>query len=222
MIIMVTQAEILELLGVDFRRFIYDQFLSTEQISEAITQTAEVTRNLCELQLSTGVQQDSECRIYYTKANFNPWYSTLIFKANLSDITDTLAFFGMKQSTSNPAWDMAESHAGFFIYEDGLYASVADGDNQQTIKLTGWTPTNNLLYKIVQNRFSLRPLPIIYPYFDGFRYEKPKRVWSPETTLSSYPPLNQDHYFVAYIKNSTGYTKVLRIKHILYGEEYAD
>lgn len=219
---MVTQAEIIDLFGVKFRRFIYDNFSSVDSLHEVVSQTAIIVPRITEIELSTGIQEASEAKIYYNFPAFNPWYSTTIFKLQFTSIDDILAFIGFKATTANPTWAMTESHAGFIIYEGNLYATSADGDNQQTILIKGFDPCNNLLYRIIKNKFSLRPLPIIYPYFDGLRIEKPKREWSPENITGTYPPENQDHYFVAYIKNNVGLTKAFRIKHFVYGEEYAD
>lgn len=227
---MVTTDEIIDLFGVQFRRFLYDNFKSTEMIGEALTQTAAITKYIFELELSTGVQEGSEARIYYNYPGFNPWYSTLMFKLQFSSMDDVFAFVGLKADTTAPTTDMTQTHIGVMFEDGDTYFSTADGTNQQKVKVSGIEvivptdpdPTRNLLYRFMQNRFSYRPLPKVYPYFDGIRTVKPARTWSSEMTNATYSPENQDHYFVAYIKNKTGYTKVLRIKHVLYGELYAD
>ena len=219
---MVTQSEIIELFGTKFRRFLYDNFSSTEMIGQAVTQTGAITTYLGECELSTGVQESSTAKIYYNKPNFNPWYSTLMFKLQFTSISDIFAFAGLKKTTEDPSLNMTESHIGLMINSGTVYLSTGDGFNQQRTKITGFDPTNNIIYRIIENRFSWYPLPIRYPYFDGFRYEKPERKWAVDTTNATYPPENQDHYFIAFIKNNVGLDKILRIKHIVYGERYAD
>jgi len=219
---MVSKEDIIELFGTSFRRFLYDNFISTEQINEAVSQTAAVTSYIGELELATGIQEASTCKIYYNRPFFNTLYGPLIWKMQLSSTSDVFVFIGLKSTADDPSFDMTESHAGFMINSGTFYFSTGDGDNQQRTPLSGFLPTNNIIYKIQGRSFFIYPLPIQYPYFDGFRYEFPVRAWSSQTTNSTYPQENQDHYFVAFIRNTTGANKYLRIKHIVYGEEYAD
>jgi len=219
---MITTDEITDMFGVQFRRFLHENFQSTEQISEATNQTAAVSSYLFELLLETGAQADSIAKIYYDYPGFNLKYGTLIMKLQLHSVADVFAFVGVKASTDDPTTDMTESHAGIMFENDSVYFSTADGDNQQKVQIPDVDPTKNILYKIEYNKMSFKPLPIWYPYFDGFRYEPAFRNWSSGQTNSSYPPENVDHYFVAYISNTTGENKKLYIKNITYGEIYAD
>ena len=223
---MVSQDDILTLFGTDFRRFLYDNFSSTETINEAITQTGLITKYLGEIELSTGVQQSSTAKIYYNIPFFNPWYSTLMFKLQLTSLTNIFAWVGLKETAGDPTLTMTESHTALIIYNGNVYFSTGNDEgasvNYQNTIIKGVDPRNNIIYRLRENKFAFYPLPIQYPYFSGFRYEWPIRQWSTDTINDNYPPENMDHYFVAFIKNSTGFTKTLRIKHIVYGERYAD
>ena len=227
---MVSRDELLELLSVDFRRFLYDNLFSTENMSEAVTQTAAVTRKLNELTIETGIQQDSEARIYYDNAIFNPIYSKLFFKMQLSTMQNVFAFIGIKSSTGEPTSTMDESHAGFMIETVNniptLYATsgkIVNGNYmQQKIPILDWVPTNYLVYRIVKDKFAARPLPSVTPYFEGIEVVDTTRKWSKDIQTGDVTANNQDHYFVAYIRNTSGANKAMTINFILYGEEYAD
>ena len=219
---MVTRDEITDLFGAQLRRFMHENFQSTEQIEEATNQTAAVTRRLFELLLETGVQEGSIAKIFYDYPGFNLKYGTMLFKLSFLSDADIFAFVGVKLTTNDPTSIMTESHAGMMFEDGSVYFSTADGDNQQKVKIADVDPTNNIIYKIEYNRMRWKPLPIWYPYFDGFRYEPAFRMWSLGQTNSSYPPINADHYFLAYIRNTTGENKKLYIRNITYGEIYAD
>lgn len=223
---MVAMDEFLDLFGTQFRRFVYDNFMSTETISEAVTQTAEITKYLTEIELSTGIQEGSTAKIYYNFPAFNPHYSYMFFKLQFTDIENILAFAGFKKSTADPTFDMIESHAGFLINtvnnKGQVYTSTGDDYNQQTINLEGIMSTNNLVYKIVKDKFAYYPLPVMEPYFDGIASVNTSREWSNDTQNGNITPLNQDHYFMLFIKNTAGAEKIVRIKFFLYGERYAD
>jgi len=227
---MVSQAEILELFGTQFRRFLYENFQSFYQIDEAVTQTGFVRKFLGETSLETGIQESSYAKITYNSAWFNPWFGELQFKLQLSSIADIFAFVGLKSTTALPTYNMTESHIGFIFYNGAVYATSADEYTQQRTYLgpavSGLNPSNNIIYKISKNTFQTYPLPVKYAYFDKMTTDQLqsmlKRKWSSATVHGANPPEDQDHYFVAYIKNSTGEDKRLLIKHILYAEEYPD
>jgi len=218
--------ELIDLLAVQMRRFLYDNFQSTENIYSAVSQTGEVTTHLSELVLSTGIQEGSTAKIYYNYPAFNPKYSTLIFKLRFDSIDDVFAFIGFKGSVSDPSFNMTESHAGLMINNGNVYFSTANEDplnpNQQRTRIIGIDPTNVLIYKIIYNKLLIRPTPLIYPYFDGIRAVKTERAWTQPYENGAYTPMNKDHYFVAFIKNSVGLTKRIYLNHVCYGEEYAD
>lgn len=223
---MATIEEMTDVFGVTLRRWLSDSFSSTETIDTAINQTASVTPYLGEMALATGVQQASEAHMRYNSPFFNLRYGTLIVKAQFDSIRNVFAFIGVKETTDLPTPDMTESHAGLMIDSGEVYFSTGNGDtlnpNQQKVAITGFDPTNNILYKFVNNTLYYWPLPIIYPYFDGFRKETPARDWSMGQQNAVYPPKNTDHYFMAYITNTTGSDKRVKIYKIVYGEKYAD
>jgi len=223
---MVARSEIIDMFGVKFRRFLFDNFTSTEMLNEAVVQTGSIIKYPFELQLTTGVQTESSAKLYYKSPAFNPKYSELIIKACLSSVDNVFMFFGFKETASNPSDTMTESHAGFIVKDSKLYTSTCNGEASRTapeqIFISDIDPTNVKLFKIEYDKFSVKPLPIIYPYFDGFRTEKPERRWSKPVQNATIPPKNKDHYLMAYIENTTGAVKTLRLNHIVYGEEYAD
>ena len=223
---MVLREDVLNLLAVDFRRFLYDNFQTTETIDDSVIQTGAVNKWLSEIELTTGIQEASTAKIHYNYAAFNPWYSQLFFKARLSSIENVFAFIGFKETTDNPTHDMTESHAGLMIYNGHVYFSTGNGDdtnpNQQLTEITGMDATNVLLYRIIFDKFAYRPTPLIYPYFDGIRVVKTERLWSNDYQNGTYTPINKDHYFMAYISNDTGVEKNMKINFVLYGEEYPD
>jgi len=114
-----------------------------------------------------------------------------------------------------------------FIVDDGkLYASVGDGTSQQYVEIVGIDATRVQNYKIEYNKFFIHPLPEIESSlglpampttFPGII-----RKWNLMTELSNYPPENQVHYIVQYIKNSVGKDKKLVFNRFIYKEVYAD
>ena len=223
---MVTREELIELVSTDFSRYMHDQFLSTEQINTAANQTGAVTKDLFNFHLETGIQSASFAKMYYAVPWFNPKYSTLQFKLQMNSMKDVEMYIGFHEAVIDPSADSVDgdirSHAGFFIINDVLYITTANEDNVKTIPLADIDLTNSWLLKIEYDKFYTRPLPVIYPYFDGLRTEKPTRAWSLAAQASQYPPYNKLHYVQCYIKNTTNVNKYIDIKHITYGERYAD
>lgn len=223
---MIDLQELLELAGSSTAYYMHDTFLSTEQIVEAVTGSAFIVKKPFEICMSTGILQGSSSKIYYANNIFNPYYSTLLFKLRLTDLVNYFAFFGFKEYATAPTFNMTESHAGFMINAGQMYSSTGDGDpispKQQRIKVSVVTPTNNIIYKIENNKFSTRPLPEIYPYFDGLRTEKPTRKWGLAAQNSTISPSNSMHYLVFYISNTTNSDHKMYLHHVAYGEEYAD
>ena len=227
---MATKAELMELLATGFNKFMYDQFLSTDQIYSAITGTAEVTDKLMELRLNTGTLANSTAIAYYNNNIFNPYYATAYFHLFLDNlkhdlegnIKDVFMFFGFKQSSAAPTWNMTENHSGFMIHDGKLYSSTGDGSNQQLVEITGIDPTRDMIYKIEYNRFSTFPLPQVIPYFDTFHIITPDRIWTHKQTNTTIMPADQLYYLMFYITSTTGAEKILRVKAVTYGEMYAD
>jgi len=227
---MITRDEVLELLATSFNRFLFDNFQSTEQINNAVTGTGEVVPNLLDMTLDTGMQANSTAKIYYAMNWFNPVYSKLYLRLYAKSISDVFAFIGFKESLSDPTSTMTESHAGLMIYNSKLYFStgrklIVNGNlvqGQQKTEITGMDITKDFIYKIENNKLSTQPLPQRIPYFDGFRIITPDRIFSLRAENGTFPPLDEVHYLTAFIKNTTGTGRFIKIKTLTYGEEYAD
>ena len=239
---MIDKWELLDLLATKFKLFMYDNFLSTDQINSAVTGTASVSNKAFKLQLNTGSLAKSKAKIYYNNNLFNPIYSTAMFRARLNSISDLRAFFGFKESSADVNWggtpEIAESSSGFMIDDGKIYAYTSrltdEGPppaySEQKTELTGLRLTSNLypdvtrdfIFKIVNYNFYTFPLPQVIPYFDGFRITTPDRIWTLGTGNTTYPPEDKAHYLFACIENMTGVDKYLKFSHVTYAEEYAD
>jgi len=219
---MITRAELMELLATGFNRFMYDQFLSTEQINSATTGSGVVTPRIMELEINTGIAANSTARCYYNTPWFNPVYSTAYFRFYLKEMSNVFAFIGFKENTAEPTFNMTQSHSGIMCYNGKMYFSTANGTNQKRVEITGIDMTKDMIYKIEYNKLSTFPLPQIIPYFDTFRIITPDRIWTLKQTNETSKPKDEVHYLLLYIKNNATAEKYLRLKSITYGEEYAD
>ena len=227
---MIDKWELLDTLAAQFKLFMHDNFLSTDKINSAVLGTGEVTDAVMSLKLSTGILSNSYAKIYYELPLFNPHYSQIIFRVRLNSMASCIAFFGFKETSADPSFDMNESHAGILVYNGKVYAStgrlVSEGPpaiyEQQRVEITGIDMTRDFLYKIIGSSFYTQPLPQIIPYFDTFRIITPDRIWTLNSANTTYPPNDHVHYIVAFIKNFVNSNKYLDISHITYGEEYAD
>ncbi len=179
------------------------------------------------MRLETGVTLGSSCMTNYDIASFNPLYAEAVWKLYASSMNDCFMFWGFKETLSAPTFDMTESHVGFMVEDGKLYASVADGAEQQRIELIGIDVTRVENYKIAYNRFFVEPLPAVeeqlglpgilttFPYI--------KREWVEITQLTNYPPQNQAHYIMQYINNGqNNLDKKLTFNKFIYKEVYAD
>ena len=218
--------EFLDMLATKFNKFLFDNFNSSENLNIAAVGTGEVTPALFDLDLRTGYLANSSALAYYSTPWFNPVYATLIIRAYLGSMADCFAFFGFKEGSNPPTFDMTESHAGIMLSGGKMYFSTArttdELTGQQRVEITGFDMTRDFIYKIEFNKLSTQPLPQVIPYFDGFRIITPDRIWTLKQTNSTYPPWDEVHYLMFYIKNTTGADKFLKIKALTYGEEYAD
>lgn len=223
---MVEMSELLELLATKFNRFMFDNFQSTEQINSAVTGTAEVTGNLFELKLNTGVLSLSTAKAYYAMNWFNPVYSTLDLRLYLNSMENLFLFCGFMEGLEEPTSVMLNSHAGLMVENGKLYFSTARTtpqiSGQQKTEISGADMTKDFIYKIENDKLSTFPLPQIIPYFDNFRIITPDRIWTLKATNGNYGPWDEVHYLVFYLKNLVGAQKILRVKAVTYGEEYAD
>lgn len=210
----------------DLNKYLYDNYYTTEELDATTTGTGFYYIKIFELTLSTGVTQNSICMLYYNYSYFNPLYAEAIWKAYVNSMNDSFIFFGFKETTSEPTYDMVESHSGFMLYQGKLYASVADGTTQQRVEIVGIDMTRVENYKIEYNKFYIQPLPLTEEILGlpGILTTFPqiKREWVLQTTLSTYPPINQVHYIVHYIKNSINADKRVIFNRFIYKEVYAD
>ena len=211
----------------DLKTYIYDNFYSTEHIELTTTVTGFLYNLIGEMRLTTGVTTGSSCMTNYDIANFNPLYAKAVWKCYTNSMDNCFAFWGFKESLSAPTFDMTESHAGFMIEDGKLYASVADGDEQQRVEIIGVDARRVENYKIEYNRFFVEPLPAVevslglpgvlttFPYI--------KREWVEITQLTNYPPTNNVHYIVQYIENGkNNLNRILTFNRFIYSEVYAD
>ena len=218
----------------DLNKFLYDNYYSTENIDETTTKTAFLYNNIFELDHSTGVTEGSVCMTNYNLNYFNPLYAEAVWKCYMNSMDDVYAFFGFKETLAEPIFPsvgpMVESHAGFMLDKGKqgpiLYASVGDGTEQQIVELIGIDCTRVQNYKIAYNKFYVEPLPETRATMGipGILTTFPliKRDFKLMTTLSNYPPFNQVHYIVQYIKNSVGEDKRIKFNRFIYKEVYAD
>ncbi len=214
----------------DLNKYLYDEYYSTETLDETATKTGFTRTHIFELSQETGVTEGSIDMLNYNLNYFNPLYAEAVWKCYVNSMDDVKAFFGFKETLAEPIFPsdgpMIESHTGFIIDEGKLYASVGDGTEQQYVEIVGIDMTRVQNYKIEYNRFYIEPLPIIqetlgipnilttFPYI--------KREWKLQTTLSNFPPINQVHYLVQYIKNTVGADKRIIFNRFIYKEVYAD
>ena len=210
----------------DLNKFLYDNYYSSENLDSTTTGTGFVGTKIFELEQSTGVTQNSKSLIYYNQPIFNPLYSEAVWKCYLNSMDDCFLFFGFKETTTDPMFDLKESHAAFMINEGKLYASVGDGATQQRVEIVGIDMTRIENFKIEYNKFYIQPLPVAEEVLSmpGIltTFPEVKRTWKLMTQLSNYPPINQNHYIVQFIKNSVNADKIIKFRRFIYREVYAD
>lgn len=219
-------SEFLQELQQKYNHFLVDNFYSTSNLEEVVTQTGTVSKELFELLLSTGVQSGSTSKVYYNKNRFNPHYSKAYFRVKFSELTNAFAFIGFKKTTGDPTWDMTESHSGLMLHSGKIYLSTGSeegiNDEQQRIEISGIDMTKDLIIMIEKNKLFSMPLPQVIPYLDTFRIISPDRVWRLKVTNSTTPPEDVTHYIMFYIENTTNNNKEVLLRHFCYEEEYAD
>ena len=211
----------------DLNKYIYDNYYSTENLNSTTTLTGFLKNTIFELILETGISQNSMCMINYNLNYFNPLYAEAIWKCYMNIMDNCFAFFGFKESVSEPTYDMIESHSGFMVYEGKLYASVADGTTQQRVEIIGIDMTRVENYKIEYNKFYIQPLPVTEEVLSLptilTTFPEIKREWKLQATLSNYPPINQVHYLVQYITNiKNNLNRKITFNRFIYKEVYAD
>lgn len=206
----------------DLNKYIYDNYYSTEQLILTATGTGYLRNRIFDLAHETGVTANSICMTHYNLPYFNPLYAEAVWKCYMDNENDCFVFFGFKETNAEPTYVMTESHAGFMINEGKLYASVANGYTQQRTEIIGIDLTRVQNYKIAYDRFYIMPLPIIEEQLGLPTILSVDRTWKLITTLSNFPPENQVHYIVQYIKNFVNKDKIIRFNRFIYKEVYAD
>jgi len=219
---MLTRAELVELMGTTQTRYFHDNFKTVDHISTAVEQTGVVNADMHDFKLETGIQNGSVARFYYTNPIYNPKYSILQMKVRMSSMQDCFAFFGFCSALTPSTPPAAQSISGIWVYDGVVNFFTNNNIGHRFTPFPDIDLTNNWLFKIEYDKLHTRPLPIVYPYFDGIRVEKPTREWSLASQHANYVPENQYHYIIGLISNLTGADKVLEFKHITYSEEYAD
>ena len=211
----------------DLNIFLYDNFYSTEHIELTTTVTGFLLNKIFEMKLTTGTTLSSTCMTNYDTPNFNPLYGEAVWKCFSSSMDDCFIFWGFKESLAEPTFDMSESHAGFMVEDGKLYASVADGTEQQRVEIIGVDVVRVENYKINYNRFFVQPLPLVEEQLGlpGVLTTFPtiNREWVEITQLSNFPPENKTHYIVQYINNGkNNLDKQFTLNRFIYKEVYAD
>lgn len=231
---MLAQDDLQSLITEGLKTYFHDCFLSTEQLTQATSQTGVITTGLQQLLLNTGVQEGSEVRANYTRSWLNPLYSKLYIKARLNDPDGLTMFFGFRSNLTAPTWGMTESCAGLFIdYKNDagmpyFYTGNGDADAPayQVTPIPDMDLTRWLLFKIEGYKFSWYSLPYTVPYFDKNVLPGLKqgiiRKWSQVYTNGSTIPDDTLHYLVFYIKNGVGSSRTLEVQKINYAEVYPD
>jgi hypothetical protein len=206
----------------DLNKYLYDNFYSTEQIEVFKTNQASEFIKIFEFELNTNSIANSIAQSFYNFNYFNPLYGEAVWKLRLNSMDDCFVFFGFKDTTAEPTYNMTESHAGFMVNDGKLYASVADGDTQQRVEIVGIDMTKVENYKVAYNKFSIQPLPVIEETLGLPTIYSVDRKWKEMTTLSNFPPENKVHWIMQHIKNSVNEAKYIRINRFIYKEVYAD
>ena len=227
---MVTPDELMDLLAVQSKIFFFDNFRTHDEITEGTSGSGEVTYNIRALTLKTNLITKSYAEAYYSTQLFNPLHSRLLMRLRLNSMADLDAYWGFRQLTTVPTWNMTESHAGFRIYDGKLYTITGDaGDpsaNYKAVTVTDIDCTRDLLYEICGDKFRWYSIPRLEAQFDDLvapAFEKVGfRKWSPEYSNATIQPQDQVHYIYFYIGNNTNEQKYMEVKNICYQEEYSD
>jgi hypothetical protein len=227
---MITRDELMDLLAVDSKRFLFDNFQSHDEILDGSSGSGSVTYNINAVTVASNLIANSEAWAYYSTQLFNPLYSRLLMRLRLNGMADLLAFWGFRQLATAPSWHMTESHAGFMLYQGSLYAVTGDAGtpsaNYKTNLIADIDCTRDLVYEIKGDKFRWYSVPFLESSFEGLvapAFEKLGfRKWSPVYSNASIQPHNQVHYIYFYLKNLTNEQKYMELKNICYQEDYSD
>jgi len=204
----------------NLRYYLHDNFLTSEQFKILTQEDAYMENKTCELKLGTGLKESGSILLSYDNPIFNPKYGELLVKLRLTSKDDVVAYWGFKQNLTEPTETMIESHAGFLLINGKLYATTGNGSNQQKVQIQGLDLTKFYEYKIVYNKFYLAPLPEVLTYLGTPIIKKVPYEFRLLQTNSTYPPKDQVHYLVFFIKNTTATEKLLYLTKLIYKEKY--
>ena len=206
----------------DLNKYLYDNYNSIENLELTKTGTGIFSSNIFELIMETGSIAGSFCMLNYNIPYFNPLYAEAVWKCYMENSPDSFVFFGVKETLAVPTLAMVESHAGFMISGGKIYASVADGYTQQRVEIVGIDLTRVQNYKVAYDKFYIQPLPVIEQELGLPTVYSIDRKWKLITSLTNFPPINQVHYIVQYIKNNVGANQKITFNRFIYKEVYAD
>jgi hypothetical protein len=226
----VATGDLLDVLGVNNKYFMHDNFPSHGHLEASNTSTGFATYNHLSTLLSTGLASGASSMVNYVRPIFNPLYATLLIKARASANTNIEFFFGFKETLGIPTLTMTENHLGVYFKDGVMYFTTGRTDGltatYQNTQISGADPTRWLTYKFDKAAFSWYSLPVVTPYFDSFASPEWERnaskKWSTPAKNGACTPLDQAYYLVFYVKNATAANKDLEIQHVTLSEIYPD
>lgn len=223
---MTIKDDILDAFGHASAYFLHDIFLSSEPYDTAVTGTGSVQIRMADTIMSTGILSTSTARLNYTYSLFNPRYSTVFIRERVNSMKDTLVYFGFMETLETPSLTMTQSHAGVFISDGVAYWSVGNGSSisptYRNISMPALDFTRDIIVKQHPSGMQYYPLPVVQPYFEQQPVKSELRKWSNNYSTGSLLPKDQAHYFVWFIKNTTGIAKLAYIKNFTINEEHRD
>ena len=222
--------DLTDLLTTGLRLRLHDSFLSSGAWSSTVSQTGAATFALAHLKASTGIQQGSVARPYYTRNVFNPLYGKLRIKLRLNEAASTFFFMGFKHTAAAPSWHMTESHVGIMLYQGTLYLTTGNGDPSypafQVTAIPSFSMSDWHVYEIAATSFRYWTVPCTVPYFDANVLPSLKegmiRKWSPWYRNLNTLPDDTVHYLVLHVENLVGSTRYCEAEFIDYQEVYPD
>lgn len=201
--------------------YIFDQFLTDDQFIIMTEEEGYKRRRVGEIILSTGLKQNGKVFLSYNNQIFNPKYGEFITRLRLSNKNNIVAYWGFKQNLTEPSETMRESHTGFLVINGKLYVTTGDGKNQQKVQIQGIDLRNYYEYKIKYNEFYMAQLPTIITSLGVPTIKEENQEFKLLSKNTTYPPSNQIHYLIFFIKSLVNSEKFLYIEKIIYKEKYA-
>lgn len=214
------------LLSTRMNKFLFDNFISPNTLEQVVSGSGEINTRLFELSLKTGYTENSFAKAYYKNRIFNPKFGSAFIRFYLDNISDVFAYIGFMKTLSVPVFTMDESHAGIFIKDGVIYFSTGNEQGvtagHQNVALSGIDVTKDFIFNIKYDSLFTNPCPQRVPYFGTYTITTVNRIWTLKSKNTSFPPDDDLHYFVIYLKNTINMNKNLFVKAFTYGEEYVD